>query len=184
MNSNSVSDITYNSPMQNKLPNLLTWFRIIMIPLMVIVFLSDLEYARPISGVIFAIAGWTDMLDGYLARKWNVMSKFGAFLDPVADKLLVSTALILVVSDAHPDWSIWIIEWMAGEGRSDMVKVQKIGKLKTIFQMGAIFALLYQVPLLKLPTYAIGFLSLIIAAFFTVLSMVIYLRSAWSVMKE
>ncbi len=197
MSTNSAHELIYNYAMQAKLPNILTWFRITMIPLLVIVFLSDLEYARPISGIIFAIAAWTDMLDGYLARKWNVTSKFGAFLDPVADKLLVATALVLLVSwdsDLLLLLSAIIIigreitvsalrEWMAGEGKRDAVKVQAIGKLKTIFQMGAIFALLYQVPLFKLPTYSIGYYSLLFAAVLTVISMTIYLKSAWDVMK-
>jgi len=184
--------------MQNNLPNILTAFRIIMIPLMVIVFFSGHDLARPISGVIFAIAAWTDMLDGYLARKWQVTSKFGAFLDPVADKLLVATALVLLVSW---DSSLLLVlsaiiiigreitvsalrEWMAGEGKKEAVKVQSIGKLKTIFQMGAIFALLYQKVIFGLPTYAIGLYSLVFAAVLTVISMVIYLRSAISAMKN
>jgi len=183
--------------MQSQLPNILTWIRILLIPLLVFVFLT-FEYSRPLCGIIFAVAAFTDLLDGYLARKWNVTSKFGAFLDPVADKLLVAVALVLLVKF---DPSLWMVlcaiiiigreitvsalrEWLAGEGKRDAVKVQMIGKLKTIFQMGAIFALLYQKPLLGLPTYEIGRYSLILAALLTIISMSIYLKSAWDVMKD
>jgi len=182
--------------MYANVPNYLTWIRIILIPLLVFVFLM-FEYSRPLCGIIFAVAALTDILDGYLARRWNQTSKFGAFLDPVADKLLVGTALILLV---YYEPSLWMVlcaiiiigreitvsalrEWLAGEGKSEAVKVQSIGKIKTIFQMGAIFALLYQKPLLDLPTYEIGRYSLIFAAILTIISMSIYLRSAWLVMK-
>ena len=177
---------------------MLTWFRIFLIPVFIFVFLSDLEYARPISGVIFAIAGLSDLLDGYLARLWGQTSHFGAFLDPVADKLLVATALILIVSyDSNILMVLSAIiiigreiavsalrEWMAESGLRNAVKVQFIGKLKTTFQIGALFALLYQFPLLKLPTYQIGFYSLLFAALLTLISMSIYLHSAWKALKQ
>ena len=184
--------------MKSQLPNILTWIRIVLIPVFVIVFFSDLEYARPISGVIFAIAALTDWLDGSLARRWGITSNFGAFLDPVADKLMVSTALILLVSY---DQNIFLVlaaiiiigreiavsalrEWLAGLGLRNAVKVHAIGKLKTIFQMVSLFALLYQFPLLKLPTYQIGFYSLIIAALLTLVSMSLYLYSAYTALKN
>ncbi len=188
----------YTLSMKSQLPNILTWIRIVLIPVFVIVFFSELEYARPISGVIFAIAGITDWLDGALARRWGITSSFGAFLDPVADKLMVSTALILLVSY---DQNIFLVlaaiiiigreiavsalrEWMAGLGLRNAVKVHAIGKLKTIFQMGSLFALLYQFPLFKLPTYQIGFYSLIIAALLTLVSMSLYLYSAFTAVKN
>lgn len=187
----------YNHYMKSQLPNILTWIRIVLIPVFVIIFFSDLEYARPISGVIFAIAGFTDWLDGTLARRWGQTSNFGAFLDPVADKLMVSTALILLISY---DQDILLVlaaiiiigreiavsalrEWMAGLGLRNAVKVHAIGKLKTIFQMGSLFALLYQFPLLKLPTYQIGYYSLIFAALLTLISMSLYLYSAFTAIK-
>jgi len=184
--------------MRNNIPNLLTWFRILIIPVFIAVFLSDMEYARPLCAVIFFIAGISDWLDGYLARKLGQTTAFGAFLDPVADKLLVSTALILIVSY---DSNIWIVlsaiiivgreiavsalrEWMAGLGLRNAVRVQFIGKVKTTFQMGALFALLYQFPLLKLPTYQIGFYALLFAALLTLISMSIYLHSAWDTIRK
>lgn len=184
--------------MKSKIPNLLTWLRIYLIPVFILIFLSDWEYARPVSGIIFAVAGISDWLDGYLARRWGETSHFGAFLDPVADKLLVSTALVLIVSS---DPNVWIIlsaiiiigreiavsalrEWMAGSGLRDAVKVKNIGKVKTAFQITALIALLYQFPLLGLPTYAIGFVALLIAAVLTLISMSMYLHSAWQALQK
>ncbi|MBT8142395.1 MAG: CDP-diacylglycerol--glycerol-3-phosphate 3-phosphatidyltransferase [Gammaproteobacteria bacterium] len=187
--------------MKAKIPNLLTWMRIVLIPVFILIFLSGWSYSRPIAAVIFAIAGISDWLDGYLARRWNQESLFGAFLDPVADKLLVSTALILIVSDAPPGLSLWIIlaaiiivgreiavsalrEWMANSGMSSAVKVKFIGKVKTTFQIGALIAMLYQQPLFGLPTYAIGFASLVLAAVLTMVSMSMYLQTAFAAIKN
>ena len=183
--------------MKSKLPNILTSARMLLIPILVFVFLYY-PYSRPVCGFIFLVAGFTDWLDGYLARRWGQTSNFGAFLDPVADKLLVSTALILIVSfdqDILLVLSAIIIigreiavsalrEWMAGLGLRNAVKVHAIGKLKTVFQMGSLFALLYQAPLLKLPTYEIGYYSLIIAALLTLVSMSLYLHSAYTALKN
>jgi len=182
--------------MKSQLPNILTWLRIILIPILVIVFLSEIEYSRPICGLIFCIAGFTDWLDGNLARRWGLTSNFGAFLDPVADKLLVVTSLILILSY---DPTLLIImctliiiareitvsalrEWMASQGLRDAVKVNWLGKLKTIFQMGSLFALLYRDPffILKLPTYQIGYYSLVIAATVALISMIVYLREGFA----
>ena len=186
--------------MKTHLPNILTWTRIVLIPVLVLVFLSDIQYSRPISGAIFFIAGFTDWLDGNLARRWGLTSNFGAFLDPVADKLLVITSLILILSY---DSSLLIVictliiigrevtvsalrEWMASQGLRDAVKVNWLGKLKTIFQMGSLFALLYRDPffILNLPTYAIGYYCLAIAALIALISMVVYLQAAFAAVKE
>ena len=186
--------------MKTHLPNILTWSRIILIPVLVLVFLSDIEYSRPICGAIFFIAGFTDWLDGNLARRWELTSNFGAFLDPVADKLLVITSLILVLSY---DSSLLIVictliivgrevtvsalrEWLGSQGLRDSVKVNWLGKLKTIFQMGSLFALLYSAPffILKLPTYAIGYYCLPLAALFALVSMIVYLQAGFKALKN
>lgn len=169
----------------------------LLIPLLVVFFFLDMPYNRVICGWIFAIASITDWLDGYLARKWNQTSKMGAFLDPVADKLLVATALILLVSDAVPDWRVVITlcaiiiigreiavsalrEWMAQLGKSDAVKVKGVGKAKTFAQMGALAFMLYRDPffLFSLPSYALGFFLLIAATVLTLISLFVYFKAA------
>jgi len=176
------------------LPNILTWLRIGLIPLFIAVFYLPYPWAFPASALIFALAGVTDFVDGYLARKLNQESRFGAFLDPVADKLLVAAALVMLVSE-HGGFAlalpaIIIIgreiaisalrEWMAEVGTRSKVAVSSLGKVKTTLQIGAIFALLYYQPLFGLPTYEIGLVLLYGAAFLTLLSMVDYLRAAFS----
>ena len=174
------------------IPNILTLIRIALIPLMFIVYLSPLEYAMPAAAIIFALAGITDMLDGYFARKLNQTSSFGAFLDPVADKLIVTCALVLVLYK-HPSYYILIPsliiigreitvsalrEWMAELGKRKTVAVSYLGKIKTIAQFIAILFLLWFQPIIGLPTFAIGQWLLIVAAILTVISMVDYLRAA------
>ncbi|NND64342.1 MAG: CDP-diacylglycerol--glycerol-3-phosphate 3-phosphatidyltransferase [Gammaproteobacteria bacterium] len=180
------------------LPLLLTWLRIALIPLFVVMFYLDpfLVFARPGAAMLFFIAGITDWLDGYFARKLNKNTKFGAFLDPVADKLLVVVALILLVSDAENGWrtlmalcAVIIIgreltisalrEWMAEIGKRTKVKVTIIAKAKTTFQMIAIVFMLYKNPMGGLNMYVIGFILLAIATVLTVWSMWIYLRASW-----
>ena len=176
------------------LPNILTWLRIGMIPLFIAVFYLPYPWAYPLSALIFALAGVTDFADGYLARKLKQESRFGAFLDPVADKLIVAAALVMLVSEhggfmlALP--AIIIIgreiaisalrEWMAEVGSRGTVAVSMLGKLKTTLQLAAIFALLYYQPLWGLPTYEIGLVLLYLAAILTLWSMVGYLRAAFS----
>ncbi|HET20256.1 MAG TPA: CDP-diacylglycerol--glycerol-3-phosphate 3-phosphatidyltransferase [Chromatiales bacterium] len=180
------------------LPNILTWMRIGMIPLFIVVFYLPApwdSWAFPLSAIIFAVAGLTDAVDGYLARRLNQQSRFGAFLDPVADKLMVAAALVLIVAE-HGDGSfvlalpaIIIIgreiaisalrEWMAEIGERRKVAVSGLGKLKTILQMVAIFALLYFEPILGLPTFKIGIVLLYAAALMTLLSMAGYMRAAF-----
>ena len=176
------------------LPNILTWLRIGMIPLFIAVFYLPYPWAYPLSALLFALAGVTDFADGYLARKLKQESRFGAFLDPVADKLIVAAALVMLVSEhggfmlALP--AIIIIgreiaisalrEWMAEVGSRGKVAVSMLGKLKTTLQLAAIFALLYYQPLWGLPTYEIGLVLLYLAAILTLWSMVGYLRAAFS----
>ncbi|MCL4157404.1 UNVERIFIED_CONTAM: hypothetical protein GTU68_022643, partial [Idotea baltica] len=136
-----------------KLPTLLTLLRIALLPVIIAIFYLPNDWARPVSCFIFIIAGITDWLDGYLARLWNQESRFGAFLDPVADKLMVATALILLVEFDNSPWltipAIVIIgreitisalrEWMAEMGQRGKVAVGWLGKVKTTSQIIALF---------------------------------------------
>ena len=174
-------------------PNLLTLLRIALIPVFVLVFLLPYAWAPPVTCAIFALAGITDWLDGYLARRFNESSAFGQFLDPVADKLMVTTALVLLLSYDPRLWltiSVIIIigreitisalrEWMAELGVSRHVAVSFVGKLKTTVQMLAIGFMLFQYPLGPVPVYAIGVVLLFVAAGLTLWSMVLYLLAAW-----
>jgi CDP-diacylglycerol--glycerol-3-phosphate 3-phosphatidyltransferase/cardiolipin synthase len=181
--------------MPNNIPNLLTWFRIVMIPVFLAVFyVSDdtlsVHHKHLISALLFAFAAITDWLDGYLARRLNQSSAFGAFLDPVADKLMVAAALILLVSLGQVDAIIAFIiigreiaisalrEWMAQLGAGKNIAVSMLGKIKTTFQMIAILFLLYREPLLGLPTHQAGSFLIYIAALLTLWSMVYYLMLA------
>ena len=189
--------------MKANIPNILTWIRIASIPLVVWFFFSDIRYegdnfARPLAGLLFGLAALTDLFDGYLARKWNQISKFGEFLDPVADKLMVATCLVLL---AHTDgrYEVALIaaviigreitvsalrEWMAGLGERSVVKVGMAGKIKTTFQMFGIAFMVYEQRLFGLDLYVIGYYLLLIAAVMTLYSMVIYLRAAWPSMVD
>ena len=164
-----------------------------MIPVFVWCFFSDLEFARPIAGLLFGFAAITDFIDGYLARRLNQMSKFGAFLDPVADKLLVAIALILLVQ-SDPRITVAVIaiviigreiticalrEWMASVGAHGLVAVSWAGKIKTAFQMFGIAFMIYDSALLGLRVDIIGYWLLIIASVMTLWSMLDYLRAAW-----
>jgi len=174
-------------------PNILTLTRIAVIPVFVLVFFLPFDWAHPVSAAIFAVAAFTDWLDGYLARKLQQMSRFGAFLDPVADKLMVAVTLILLV-EADP--SIWLVlpaiviigreiaisalrEWMAEIGERTQVAVSYIGKIKTAGQMLALLLLLYKEPIGDFPTYDVGLVLLYIAVVLTLWSMVIYINAAW-----
>lgn len=183
--------------MKMNIPNLLTLLRIILIPVFVIAFYLPLEWANLLCTAIFVLAALTDWLDGYLARRWNETSAFGAFLDPVADKLMVAAALILIV-DANPTnyGGIWLAipaavivgreitisalrEWMAEIGASAKVAVSMLGKIKTTAQMTALIMLLFKQDLGPLPIAEIGFYLLYLAAVLTLWSMIRYLRAAW-----
>lgn len=175
------------------LPTLLTLLRILFIPVIVVVFFLPALWAPPLSALIFALAGVTDWLDGWLARRWNQTSRFGAFLDPVADKLMVAVALVLIV-EADPRVAlavpIMIIigreitisalrEWMAELGARQRVAVSWLGKFKTAVQMVAIVLLLFRYPLGPLPVYDLGVALLLVAAALTLWSMCLYLLAAW-----
>ncbi len=187
--------------MFSNLPNTLTWLRIWLIPLFVAVFyLPDgwlpKHQINLIATALFALASVTDWLDGWLARKLNQTSAFGAFLDPVADKLMVAAALIVLVDldRAGIAASLIIIgreiaisalrEWMAKEGKSGSVAVSFVGKMKTAFQMISILLLLFHDPLFGLNSQWLGRWLLDIAAFLTLWSMLHYLRMAWQAMKD
>ena len=176
----------------------LTWFRIAAIPLVAMVFYWSSPWARPAAAAIFILAAITDWLDGYVARRLQQTSQFGAFLDPVADKLIVSTALILIVQ-SDPRVLVAALaaiiigreiavsalrEWMAGLGTRHRVAVSGYGKLKTIVQMTGLSCMLFAEPLLGLPTYAIGTFFLVLAAGLTVWSMLGYIRAAWPAQRE
>lgn len=179
--------------MVHQLPNWLTWSRIAMIPLLVVLYLGlPTPWGGVTAALVFALAGATDWLDGYLARRWQVTSRFGAFLDPVADKLIVAAALVLLVHRAG-DMGITLAaiiiigreiavsalrEWMAEVGHRARVAVSWVGKWKTTAQMVAIFLLLWQLPLGFLPLYVIGEWLLYAAALLTLISMLQYLAAA------
>lgn len=173
------------------LPNLLTLSRILMIPVFVILFYIPFTWHFVISAAVFALAAGTDWLDGFLARRLNQSTPFGAFLDPVADKLMVAVALALLIEEYSAVWltlpAITIIgrevvisalrEWMAEMGKRASVAVSYIGKVKTVAQMLAILLLLANVP--GTGGAAIGVVLLYLAAILTLWSMTIYLKSAW-----
>lgn len=182
--------------MKFNVPNALTWFRILAIPLVVIVFYMPVTWSRPGAGLLFALAGITDYLDGYLARRLGQTSNFGAFLDPVADKLIVATALVLLV-EADPTPTLAIVaaiiigreitvsalrEWMSQIGAQAHVAVTFFAKWKTTLQIVGIAMMLFEWPVLGLPTYTAGLVLLLVAAVLTFWSMIGYLRSAWPVM--
>lgn len=187
------------------IPNCLTLFRLFAIPIIVAVHLYEPKYANWYATIVFTLAGISDGLDGYLARKWNQTSKLGAFLDPVADKLLVVTMLVLIATDPYVKTHVWIgwfftlvvliiigreimvsalREWMAELGKRGHVAVSVVGKYKTGIQMTAIGMLLFKENFLGLPILRIGELLLYIAGVLTVWSMTIYLSSAYNELKE
>lgn len=174
------------------LPNLLTLSRIVMIPVFVVVFYLPVEWSYMVSAAIFALAGVTDWLDGYLARKLDQSTPFGAFLDPVADKLMVAVALAVLIEE-HSAVLLTIPatviigreivisalrEWMAEIGSRASVAVSYIGKIKTTAQMAAIVGLLAFPPGNTLAYVSIALLY--IAAGLTLWSMVLYLKAAWA----
>jgi CDP-diacylglycerol--glycerol-3-phosphate 3-phosphatidyltransferase len=174
-------------------PNTLTWIRIAAIPLIVVLFYAPYSWADPAAGWLFAAAGITDSLDGYFARRLGQTSRLGAFLDPVADKLIVAVALVLLVSK-DPRALIVLIaavtigreiavsalrEWMAEIGQRRKVAVSQLGKYKTTLQIIGLSMMLYRQDLFGLPTYLAGVTFTVIAAVLTLTSMVAYLRAAW-----
>lgn len=184
-------------------PMILTLLRIALIPVLVLFFYLPYAWAPLATAAVFILAAITDWLDGHMARRMDLMSDFGAFLDPVADKLMVATALVLMVHLPPPIYfppifltlSAAVIigreiaisalrEWMSEMGERGTVKVGALGKFKTIFQMTAISLLLYKHELFGLPVVLIGELLLYLAAALTLWSMWEYLRAAWPVMSR
>jgi CDP-diacylglycerol--glycerol-3-phosphate 3-phosphatidyltransferase len=174
-------------------PNTLTWLRILMIPAILALFYMPYWWADPAACAAFALAGITDSLDGYYARKLGQTSRLGAFLDPVADKLIVAAALVLIVSK-DPRWFVVIVavviigreiavsalrEWMAEIGARGRIKVSVLAKYKTIMQIVGLSMLLFRQNLFGMPTYKLGMLLTAVAAVLTLWSMVQYLRLAW-----
>lgn len=175
------------------IPNFVTFIRIFLIPFFVVVFYLPSQWSHFLSAMLFAIAAFTDWLDGYLARKLEQVSLLGEFLDPVADKLIVAVALVLLVQShatallAIPAAVIVcreivisaLREWMAEVGKRRTVAVSNLGKLKTFAQMVSIVLLLSQSPeSISLITIC-GYILIYSAALLTLWSMVIYLRAAW-----
>ena len=181
-------------------PNLLTGSRIAAVPILVLVYYLPSVWAGPLATALFVFAGITDWLDGYLARRLGQHSPFGAFLDPVADKLMVASALVLLLGD--PELMARVIspvaftvtaaliigreivvsalrEWMAELGKRASVAVSLVGKGKTLTQFVAIAMLLYQQPVLGIAVARLGEILLYAAAVLTLWSMVMYLRAAW-----
>jgi CDP-diacylglycerol--glycerol-3-phosphate 3-phosphatidyltransferase len=190
-------------PVTFPIANLLTVARIIMIPLVVVLFYMPQGWARAATGWLFILAAVTDSLDGYLARKLGQTSALGAFLDPVADKLMVAVALILLVSYQPPLLELFVFdphvaitlaaavivgreitisalrEWMAEVGARAKVAVSSIGKIKTIFQMTGLSMMLFREDVWFIPAFEMGFYCLVAAAALTLWSMIVYLRAAW-----
>jgi CDP-diacylglycerol--glycerol-3-phosphate 3-phosphatidyltransferase len=174
------------------LPIWLTLFRLILIPFVVALMFVPLAGANVVAAILFGIALATDWLDGHLARRWNQTSAFGAFLDPVADKLIVCAVLVMLVyRDPHyyVALSATVIvgreltvsalrEWMAELGERGVVAVGSLGKYKTAIQMAAIFLMLFDLAQ-RSGIYMVGVVLLVIAAALTLWSMVMYLRQAW-----
>ncbi|MGE4124337.1 MAG: CDP-diacylglycerol--glycerol-3-phosphate 3-phosphatidyltransferase [Pusillimonas sp.] len=177
-------------------PMMLTWLRILMIPLFVaFYYVPESWVAVPVrdtaAAIVFIVAAVTDWFDGWLARRWNQTSSFGAFLDPVADKLMVSAALLILLGLQRVDVFIAFIiigreitisalrEWMAKIGASGSVAVHWLGKFKTAAQMVAIPCLLYWQPLYGVSMPWVGRVLIVIAAVLTVWSMFYYLQRAW-----
>ena len=175
------------------LANQLTLFRILLIPLLVIVFYLPFAWKYWLAAAIFTVAAITDWLDGYVARKYDQATPFGAFLDPVADKLMVAVALVLLVGEHATPWfavpAAVIVgreivisalrEWMAELGKRASVAVSMVGKVKTTLQMIALILLLAIDPTLYPNWTLFGYATLYAAAVLTLWSMVIYLRAAW-----
>ena len=180
------------------IPNILTMMRILAIPIIVLVYYLPFEWKYLAAAALFAGAAFTDWLDGYLARKWEQSSALGAFLDPVADKLMVAVALVLLVESHASAWlavpALVIIsreitisalrEWMAEVGKRASVAVSNVGKIKTFAQMTAITGLLARQPSFEDPIVVIAYGVLYIATGLTLWSMVVYLRAAWPILKE
>ena len=179
------------------LPNIITLARILLIPVFVLIYLAPGKWTYATAAIFFGLAAFTDWLDGYLARRLNQTTPFGAFLDPVADKLIVVSALVLLIANHHNIWltlpALIIVgreivisalrEWMAEMNSSGAVAVSMLGKVKTTVQMIAIFMLLAYPPVLDAIWVIGGYVLLYVAAFMTLWSMTIYLVAAWPALR-
>lgn len=187
------------------IPNIMTLGRLVLVPVFVLVFYLPYRWSAIVASIIFLLAAFTDMLDGYLARRLGQTSRFGAFLDPVADKLIVGASLLMLVDLHHNIWialpAIVIVsreisvsalrEWMAEVGQRAKVAVGSLGKLKTVMQMAAIFMLLLEKPR-HLASGGIdgswllwlGYGCLYVATVLTLWSMWRYLKAAWPELKS
>jgi len=189
------------------LPTWLTLLRIALIPVLVLVFYLPFTWTHLAAAAIFGLASMTDWLDGWIARRFEQSSAFGAFLDPVADKLMVAVALFLIVQRHPTPWmALWaavivgreisvsaLREWMAGAGQRTTVKVALIGKIKTIVQMVALLGLLYALtppsplaqaePWLQHEIFTLSEWLLAAAAVLTLWSGLVYLRAAWPTLR-
>ncbi|MDH5324948.1 MAG: CDP-diacylglycerol--glycerol-3-phosphate 3-phosphatidyltransferase [Gammaproteobacteria bacterium] len=188
--------------MHFNIPIFLTLLRIVAIPVFVVVFYIPVWWSNLIVTVIFCVAAITDWLDGYLARKWQQTSAFGAFLDPVADKLMVTCALVLLVDRNPTHYPGYVMaipagviigreivisalrEWMAELGHRAHVAVSIIGKVKTMAQMFAIPFLLYAQPIYGMPITMTGLVLIYLSAILTIWSMFIYLKASWPVLSK
>ena len=179
------------------IPTILTLGRIVLIPVFVICFYLPFKWSNELATLVFVLAAFTDWLDGYLARKLDQASPFGAFLDPVADKLMVTTALVVLV-EANPDPMFAVPaaiivgreiaisalrEWMAEIGERAQVAVSQLGKWKTTAQMSALILLIFHDSVFGLPVFEAGVTLLYLSAVLTLWSMWLYLRAAWPVLR-
>ncbi|AGH80695.1 CDP-diacylglycerol--glycerol-3-phosphate 3-phosphatidyltransferase [Psychromonas sp. CNPT3] len=177
------------------IPNILTGFRLFLIPIFVVLFYLPVEWSALAAAFVFWLAGLTDILDGYLARRLNQSTPFGAFLDPVADKIMVAVSLVMIVDHYA---IIWITipamvmicreivisalrEWMAEVGQRASVAVSWVGKIKTATQMLALFLLIWQY---NVAMEWVGFTFLYIATALTLWSMLVYLKVAWPALNK
>ena len=194
------------------LPNILTLIRVLVIPFIVVFYYLPFPWAHPVAAAVFTVACLNDWLDGYLARTLHQSTRFGAFLDPVADKVMVSIILILVVGEPqfqfislpHVVWTMpsflmtvpaavivsreiivsALREWMAEVGSRTSVAVSHLGKIKTAIQMIALAILLYCDASAQAGLVIMGYVFLYLAAILTIWSMMIYLKAAWPMMRE
>lgn len=189
--------------MRINLPIILTLSRIAVIPLFVLIFYLPVSWANQLCAWLFVAAAITDWLDGFVARRFGMTSRFGAFLDPVADKLMVAVALILLVDRNPTPYATALVaipavvivgreitisalrEWMAEVGEQAKVAVSYIGKVKTASQLVALPLMLYRKPLWgDVPAADIGLVLLYVAAILTLWSMAVYLRGAWPTLRD
>ncbi|MBV2208221.1 MAG: CDP-diacylglycerol--glycerol-3-phosphate 3-phosphatidyltransferase [Thermomonas sp.] len=180
------------------IPTWLTLARIALIPVLVLVYYINWRWSNVAATSVFVVAALTDWLDGWIARRYHLYSRFGAFLDPVADKLMVATALIITVQHHHTVWmALWasviigreiavsaLREWMAELGQRAKVAVAMVGKIKTTVQMIALSFLLFRDPLLGIPVFIVGEWLLAAAALLTLWSGFEYVRAAWPSLQE